>query len=282
MVNKSRLHKPTRLILILLNINFLIFSFVLIIFGLSETEKVSGLLTGVVDTGTATSSLLLLVPSPPTIILFLGIVTIVLTGYGLHGVDDYCHLVSYSVVISVFSLVDLGLGISAGFMEQSAGRMVGDGMMVTLKRAALNGSISATRTSSLDLATLNWARIQRDMKCCGVYGHTDWDTGAVVVSPPSVGVIPGSCFVQGGEDSSSTSIVVEEDFSNDRDKKWIYPEEHVNIFQEGCLSKVVERLGYARVERIGIILGIGKLVAGLSAGLVAYIVRDEWNKVRFV
>lgn len=139
MVNKSRLHKPTRLILILLNINFLIFSFVLIIFGLSETEKVSGLLTGVVDTGTATSSLLLLVPSPPTIILFLGIVTIVLTGYGLHGVDDYCHLVSYSVVISVFSLVDLGLGISAGFMEQSAGRMVGDGMMVTLKRAALNG-----------------------------------------------------------------------------------------------------------------------------------------------
>lgn len=159
---QSRLFKTVKTILILINLNFIIFSFVLLVFGIGE--KVTS------SQNSAPYSPFILqdasLPSPPSnILITLGTITIVLGFYGLRSVDNYCLILSYSVFISLLSIMDLAIGVSASFMEASAEKTLSTGLSHSLHN--YNGSSPELRG--------RWDKLQSDLRCCGVNGVGDWE-----------------------------------------------------------------------------------------------------------
>ncbi|KAL7739229.1 hypothetical protein ACLKA6_015087 [Drosophila palustris] len=105
--------------------------------------------------------------SIPTFLIVIGAFIIVITFFGCWGAlkENYCLILSFSVMLFLIFILELAAGISGYVLRSDAYDMINS----TLYKSMFEyKSLNQTQTTAL------WDDVQRDFNCCGVKNYTDW------------------------------------------------------------------------------------------------------------
>ncbi|EDW57921.1 CD63 antigen [Drosophila virilis] len=105
--------------------------------------------------------------SIPTFLIVIGAFIIVITFFGCWGAlkENYCLILSFSVMLFIIFILELAAGISGYVLRTDA---------VSLIRTSLSESMSSYKNTTENPTTVLWDDVQRDFNCCGVDNSTDW------------------------------------------------------------------------------------------------------------
>ncbi|ODM89944.1 CD63 antigen [Orchesella cincta] len=98
-------------------------------------------------------------------------------------------------------------------------------------------------SSSQNVSVQFWDYMQENLKCCGIYGYTDW---VAAEQAPEVGFIPKSCCIEDIQTSESCTEVITKDKINS--VAFIKN----TIYMDGCLSQYNSFYGIGLLEVIAI------------------------------
>ncbi|XP_030377604.1 CD63 antigen [Scaptodrosophila lebanonensis] len=105
--------------------------------------------------------------SIPTFLIVIGSFIIVIAFFGCWGAlkENYCLVLSFSVMLGIIFILELSAGISGYVLRNDAYDLISKQLSSTLK--------DYSNTTQSDTTAL-WDSIQRDFDCCGVTNYTDW------------------------------------------------------------------------------------------------------------
>ncbi|KAH8377898.1 hypothetical protein KR093_007756 [Drosophila rubida] len=105
--------------------------------------------------------------SIPTFLIVIGAFIIVITFFGCWGAlkENYCLILSFSVMLFIIFILELAAGISGYVLRNDA---------YSLIETSLSHSMSDYNSSTQNPTTSLWDEVQRDFQCCGVTNYTDW------------------------------------------------------------------------------------------------------------
>ncbi|XP_030561550.1 CD63 antigen [Drosophila novamexicana] len=105
--------------------------------------------------------------SIPTFLIVIGAFIIVITFFGCWGAlkENYCLILSFSVMLFIIFILELAAGISGYVLRSDA---------VSLIRTSLDESMSSYKNTTQNPTTALWDDMQRDFNCCGIDNSTDW------------------------------------------------------------------------------------------------------------
>lgn len=295
--------KPTRLetfsknLLIGLNTIFVVFGFILFVYGCGgKTSTNRGAYVGITAEGGD------LYQMTSNILIIVGVVSVLIGLWGLCGIHSYLKALIYVVLLLLLAFADIAFGIYSTSMESRAKVSVEHNLISSLQKLK-NGTPSASE-GEIDIINAftatrdSWDALQTELKCCGIYEYRDWYlptlpqsvvssdsdnnlnssnsySSSSLVSPEFAGNhyenseafmrIPHSCF-KNGDDG-----MVEADFNNPVSPDLILE----NIYGDGCLDKAVVDLDIGRMQRVGVLLAVVKLLAVMCAFVVTCYLNNE-------
>lgn len=280
-VNHRNFSKPSRLetfsrnVLVGLNTIFVVFGFILIVYGIGG------------NTSTNRSSYLSITENggdlfqfTSNILIILGVFSLLIGLWGLSGIFSYSKAAVYISLLMVLICLDLFWGYYSTVMEETAKISVENNLLSSLEKLK---NVKINPNSTLMTTRQNWDALQSELKCCGVYEYRDWYLPKVFhrisdkmmndviqnqvvnktasnhyASSEDYFRIPQSCF-KNGDDG-----LVDADYNVP-----VQPEDILeNIFTEGCLHKTVIDLDIDRMQRVGVLMACFKILAVLSALIV--------------
>ncbi|KAH8418838.1 hypothetical protein KR222_001031 [Zaprionus bogoriensis] len=105
--------------------------------------------------------------SIPTFLIVIGAFIIVITFFGCWGAlkENYCLILSFSVMLFIIFILELAAGISGYVLRNDAYNML---------NKTLTDSMFKYNSSSQSETTALWDDVQRDFHCCGVWNYSDW------------------------------------------------------------------------------------------------------------
>lgn len=152
--------------------------------------------------------------SIPTFLIVIGAFIIVITFFGCWGAlkENYCLILSFSVMLFIIFILELAAGISGYVLRNDAYAMID----TTLHNSMFKYN-SLTQTSQTAL----WDEVQRDFNCCGVTNYTDWkqvfnNTNLPIscCSIPVGAVGTFSCTAENSDNNRNDRVGCLLDFSN--------------------------------------------------------------------
>jgi len=111
----------------------------------------------------------------PVILLCCGVFVMLLGFFGCFGAlkQSPCLLNTYAIIVLVLVMAQIGVGIYAGVESVSIKDTVSDGMIQIFDKYE-NGDDELTK--AIDAS-------QHSLKCCGVFGYSDWYNKSVISLP---------------------------------------------------------------------------------------------------
>ncbi|XP_060647354.1 CD63 antigen [Drosophila nasuta] len=106
--------------------------------------------------------------SIPTFLIVIGAFIIVITFFGCWGAlkENYCLILSFSIMLFIIFILELAAGISGYVLRNDAYSLINSTLFDSLSEY---NSVRATPTTAL------WDNVQRDFQCCGVTNYTNWN-----------------------------------------------------------------------------------------------------------
>ncbi|EDV99475.1 CD63 antigen [Drosophila grimshawi] len=106
--------------------------------------------------------------SIPTLLIVTGSFIILITFFGCWGAlkENYCLILSFSVMLFIIFILELAGGISGYVLRSHAYEYID---------TSLKASLSKYSALSQDPTTKLWDNVQRDFTCCGITNYTDWE-----------------------------------------------------------------------------------------------------------
>ncbi|XP_034474283.1 CD63 antigen [Drosophila innubila] len=106
--------------------------------------------------------------SIPTFLIVIGAFIIVITFFGCWGAlkENYCLILSFSVLLFIIFILELAAGISGYVLRNDAYNMINSTLFESMKQYD---------STKQDATTTLWDKVQRDFICCGVGNYTDWN-----------------------------------------------------------------------------------------------------------
>ncbi|KAH8283447.1 hypothetical protein KR018_002126 [Drosophila ironensis] len=106
--------------------------------------------------------------SIPTFLIVIGSFIIVITFFGCWGAlkENYCLVLSFSVMLAIIFILELSAGISGYVLRNDATKLI---------QTSLLDSITKYNSSTQSPITALWDDVQRDFDCCGVNRFDDWN-----------------------------------------------------------------------------------------------------------
>jgi len=107
----------------------------------------------------------------PVILLCCGVFVMLLGFFGCFGAlrQSPCLLNTYAIIVLVLVMAQIGVGIYAGVKSVSIKDTVSDGMIQIFDKY---GGGDDELTKAIDAS-------QHSLKCCGVFGYSDWYNGTI-------------------------------------------------------------------------------------------------------
>ncbi|KAH8374398.1 hypothetical protein KR009_006951, partial [Drosophila setifemur] len=106
--------------------------------------------------------------SIPTFLIVIGAFIIVISFFGCWGAlkENYCLVLSFSIMLAIIFILELAAGISGYVLRSDASDLINKSLLA---------SISEYNTDTQSPVTSLWDNVQRDFDCCGVSSFSDWD-----------------------------------------------------------------------------------------------------------
>ncbi|XP_068148868.1 CD63 antigen [Drosophila tropicalis] len=105
--------------------------------------------------------------SIPTFLIVIGSFIIVITFFGCWGAlkENYCLVLSFSVMLAIIFILELAAGISGYVLRNDAENLI---------KTSLTNSLSEYNELNQNPTTKLWDDVQRNFDCCGVTNFSDW------------------------------------------------------------------------------------------------------------
>ncbi|ALC39012.1 Tsp29Fa [Drosophila busckii] len=105
--------------------------------------------------------------SIPTFLIVIGAFIVVITFFGCWGAlkENYCLILSFSVMLFIIFILELSAGISGYVLRNDAYNLI---------EKSLNQSMYNYNSKTPNPTTQLWDEVQRDFNCCGNTNYTDW------------------------------------------------------------------------------------------------------------
>jgi len=245
--------KCIKYILFLFNLLFVIFGVILIVAGTVTKTGYNKYIEFLNTDGLS---------APPNLFIVAGSVMLLIAFLGCCGAvrENHCMIMTYSVLVGLLLIMELGAGIAAFALEDDVEQMVSTEMKKTMEKYHQPNNTDIVRT---------WNIAQTSLECCGINNYTDWqDAYNVTAGYP---LIPESCCIGGASDNCTEAITLR----NINDTK--FAETHIYI--HGCLPKVVADIAITRIGQIGIALAVVELVGVVFACFMARSIRYSYETV---
>lgn len=296
-VNHRNFGKPARLetfsrnILIVLNTVFVVFGFILFVYGIGgKTSTNRNSYVEITENGGD------IFQFTSNVLIILGVISLFLGLWGLSGIHTYCKAAIYISLLVFLIFTDVFWSKYAYSLESSARVAVENNLLSTIEKVK-NTRINPNSTLMTTLQ--HWDALQSELKCCGVYEYRDWylpniisrvdhndeegkengegqtedDYGNVTASshanhyPTSEDFlkIRQSCF-KNGDDGMADG-----DYNNPVNPELILE----NVFTDGCLEKTVIDLDIDRMQRVGVLMAFFKSLAVIFAAIVTCHLRRD-------
>jgi len=188
--------------------------------------------------------------APPKLFIAIGVIMFLIAFLGCCGawVENHIMVMSYSVLVGLVLVLQLGVGIAAFLLEDDIQQLFHTELNSTL--------INYHNTSVHDSADIrrSWDIVQNELHCCGVTDFKDWKLSNLPKEdmPKNDTLIPSSCCKLGIVDFCAKEITYEniDNYKNATDI----------IFTEGCLNKAMDQLAVTRLGAVAIGLGVVQLL----------------------
>ncbi|KAH8282586.1 hypothetical protein KR054_008566 [Drosophila jambulina] len=107
--------------------------------------------------------------SIPTFLIVIGAFIIVITFFGCWGAlkENYCLVLSFSIMLAIIFILELAAGISGYVLRNDASELI---------KKSLTASMADYNSLQQNPTTKLWDDVQRDFDCCGVESFGDWKT----------------------------------------------------------------------------------------------------------
>ncbi|XP_001355802.2 CD63 antigen [Drosophila pseudoobscura] len=105
--------------------------------------------------------------SIPTFLIVIGAFIIVITFFGCWGAlkENYCLVLSFSIMLAIIFILELSAGISGYVLRNDASSLI---------KTSLTESLKDYNTFTQSPTTALWDDVQHDFNCCGVSDYKDW------------------------------------------------------------------------------------------------------------
>ncbi|XP_016973884.1 CD63 antigen [Drosophila rhopaloa] len=129
--------------------------------------------------------------SIPTFLIVIGSFIILISFFGCWGAlkENYCLVLSFSIMLAIIFILELAAGISGYVLRNDASKLI---------ETSLTNSLKEYNTFNRNPTTRLWDDVQRDFHCCGVNGFADWNTvypnGSLPISCCSIPVGAAGTF----------------------------------------------------------------------------------------
>lgn len=243
--------KCIKYILFLFNLLFVIFGVVLIAVGVTTKTGYNKYIHFLHSDGLS---------APPNLFIVAGSVMLLIAFLGCCGAvrENHCMIMTYSVLVGLLLIMELGAGIAAFALEDDVEEMVSEGLNMTMKDYGMENKTDITKA---------WNVAQSSLECCGVNNYTDWHSVRMQLTP----LIPESCCRNGSFPDCTAAI------TNATYKDETFVKSY--IYTSGCLPKVVADIAISRIGTIGIVLAVIELVGVIFACFMARSIRYSYETV---
>jgi len=178
--------------------------------------------------------------SAPVLLIVIGAIITIIAFFGCCGSskENYCMLMTFSVLLGIIFVVELAGGIAA-YVER--------GRVHEYVEKNMRHSIRHYNATTADKPL--WDDTQVKLMCCGVHGYSDWLWNATIIP----GVVPASCCKIPATnitacDRSEANLRLSCS-RNDTSDTSVCP-----VFEEGCLDSVEDKMenNIAAIGGVGI------------------------------
>jgi len=171
---------------------------------------------------------------PGILLIVVGVIIFLIAFLGCCGAikENYCMIVTFTILLIVIFLLQLGGGIAGVVMRDNVDKEVNDILKDAMKNYNTSGGVRKT-----------WDKMQDEFSCCGVDSYKDWQTDAKLSTPPA-----SCCKVAGSQKCTFTSTA---DLQTEGCTKAFEGFVKDNIIIIGGIG-----IGLALVQLIGIIFAI--------------------------
>lgn len=193
----------------------------------------------------------------PILLVVMGCVIFFVTFFGCCGAikENHCMIMTFSVLLALIFLVELGCGIAAYTMKSEVRSTIETQMEKGLLNYGRKGYTGVTET---------WNVVQHELKCCGAQEYRDWKNTTFSQDES----VPDSCCLSDVE-GCGNGILGKPDLAS----KFIYT--------KGCLNKLEEVVAsnIATVGGVGIGIAMAQFVGIIFACLLAKTIKKEYEMV---
>lgn len=195
----------------------------------------------------------------PVLLVVVGCIIFFVTFFGCCGAvkENHCMTVTFSVLLALIFLLELGAGIGAYMMRQEVRGIIETNMEKGLLNFNKEGYRGVTET---------WNVVQHEMNCCGAQEYKDW-TNTTFSEPNDA--VPDSCCLSDVEGCGKDILTM----SDEQVPKIIHT--------TGCLDTFEELIG----NNVALVGGVGCGVAFLQfigivfACILASTIKKEYETV---
>ncbi|XP_055374539.1 tetraspanin-6 [Condylostylus longicornis] len=172
------------------------------------------------------------VTAPPIVLIITGTIIFLIASLGCFGAikESPPLLITYAVLLAIIFIIELAVGIAACVFRADLESSIKNSLLETIRRS-----------NDMDLKA--WDNIQNKLMCCGVNDPTDWQ----YESRYNPRILRGSCckpeFTDPSTKDCQNSLVLAKD----------------KYFQEGCITKLKDRIDSNATILIGVGIGIAFL-----------------------
>lgn len=107
--------------------------------------------------------------SIPTFLIVIGSFIIIIAFFGCWGAlkENYCLILTFSVLLGIIFILELSAGISGYVLRSDAESLI---------KGSLTNSLARYNNTNVDEVTVLWDYVQKTFTCCGVESYKDWGT----------------------------------------------------------------------------------------------------------
>jgi len=196
---------------------------------------------------------------PPNLFLAAGAIIFIIAFLGCYGSwkESHCMMITYSVLLGLLLILELGAAFSAFALEDDAERIVTEGMKHSQE-------IYGNKTAEMgDDITKSWDAMQNEWHCCGTMNFTDWSVNEHLNNS-----VPESCCIHDFQ-GCAQNITMATPFDKAQE----------TIYVDGCWNHALKEVTLATIGIVGIVLAIVELLGIICACMMARSIRYSYETV---
>lgn len=197
--------------------------------------------------------------APANLFIVVGAVVFIIAFLGCCGAvkENHCMMMTYSVLIGLILILEVGAAVTAYYMEDDVKDILGNELSESLKKYGNNNEEDLRKS---------WDLLHHTIKCCGVNNYTDWFN--VKNETTQLFILPTSCCL---EDTANCTESIKPDSKPEDVYKF--------LFNEGCVQKGLEEIHMGSIGTVGISLAVVELLAIISSCFMARKIRFSYETV---